>query len=74
MVVMDATLAARGERLIGAVTTLEEAGYIEISKTFIGNRPRTSARLNTVGRAPFEQHVAAPQAIVARSGASVFPD
>jgi DNA-binding transcriptional ArsR family regulator len=43
------------------LTTLEEAGYVEIRKSFVGKRPRTSARLNSVGRAAFEQHVAALQ-------------
>ncbi len=55
------------------LTTLEEAGYVEIRKGFVGKRPRTSARLNSVGRAAFEQHVAALQEIVARAGASVLP-
>jgi DNA-binding transcriptional ArsR family regulator len=55
------------------LTTLEDAGYIEIRKSFIGKRPRTSARLNSVGRAAFERHVAALQEIVARAGASVLP-
>ena len=32
------------------LTTLEEAGYVEIGKGFVGKRPRTSARLTTVGR------------------------
>ncbi len=55
------------------LTTLEDAGYVEIRKSFIGKRPRTSARLNSVGRAAFERHVAALQEIVARAGASVRP-
>ena len=55
------------------LTILEEAGYIEIRKVFVGKRPRTSARLNSVGRAAFEQHVRALQEIVARAGASVLP-
>lgn len=55
------------------LTTLEEAGYVEIRKGFVGKRPRTSARLNSVGRAAFEQHVAALQEIVARAGVSVLP-
>ena len=54
------------------LTTLEEAGYVEIRKGFVGKRPRTSARLSRAGRAAFEQHVAALQEIVARSGASVI--
>jgi DNA-binding transcriptional ArsR family regulator len=55
------------------LTTLEDAGYVEIRKGFVGKRPRTSAQLTTVGRAAFDQHVAALQEIVARAGASVLP-
>jgi DNA-binding transcriptional ArsR family regulator len=55
------------------LVTLEEAGYVEIRKGFVGKRPRTSAKLTTVGRAAFDQHVAALQEIVARAGASVLP-
>ena len=55
------------------LTTLEEAGYVEIRKGFVGKRPRTSARRNSGGRAAFERHVAALQEIVARAGASVLP-
>ena len=43
------------------LTTLEDAGYIEIRKGFVGKWPRTSARLTSVGRAAFDQHVAALQ-------------
>jgi DNA-binding transcriptional ArsR family regulator len=55
------------------LTSLEEAGYVDIRKGFVGKRPRTSAKLNSVGRAAFERHVAALQQIVARAGASVLP-
>ena len=55
------------------LTTLDDAGYVEIRKGFVGKRPRTSARLTSVGRAAFDQHVAALQEIVARAGASVMP-
>ena len=55
------------------LTTLEDAGYIEIRKGFVGKWPRTSARLTSVGRAAFDQHVAALQEIVAKTGASVLP-
>jgi len=55
------------------LTTLEEAGYVEIRKGFVGKRPRTSARLTRVGRAAFELHVAALQEMVVRSGASILP-
>ena len=55
------------------LTTLELAGYMEIRKGFVGKRPRTSARLTARGRVAFEQHVAALQEIVVRSGASILP-
>ena len=55
------------------LTILEDAGYIETRKGFVGKRPRTWARLTSVGRAAFDQHVAALQEIVAKAGASVFP-
>jgi DNA-binding transcriptional ArsR family regulator len=55
------------------LTILEEAGYVEIRKGFVGKRPRTSVRLNSVGRAAFEQHVRALQEIVASAGISVLP-
>jgi len=55
------------------LTTLEEAGYLEVRKDFVGKRPRTSATLTQAGRAAFAAHVAALQDIVARSGATVLP-
>ena len=55
------------------LTTLEEAGYIEIRKAFFGKRPRTSARLSKAGCWAFEGHVAKLQEIVSRSGVSVLP-
>ena len=51
------------------LTTLQEAGYVEIRKAFIGKLPRTSVRLSKAGRAAFEMHVAALQQIIDRSGA-----
>ena len=55
------------------LTTLEEAGYVEIRKSFVGKRPRTSVRLSAYGREAFAGHVAALQEIVARSGLGVLP-
>ena len=49
------------------LTTLEEAGYVDIRKAFVGKRPRTSARLSPAGRAAFTMHVAALQQIIDRS-------
>ncbi|GAA1607652.1 winged helix-turn-helix domain-containing protein [Actinoplanes couchii] len=56
------------------LTTLEEAGYLEIRKSFVGKRPRTSAQLTPEGHAAFAGHVAALQEIVARAGLAVIPD
>ena len=55
------------------LTTLEEVGYIEIRKAFVGKRPRTSARLTAAGRTAFDRHVLALQEIVAGAGRSVLP-
>ena len=55
------------------LTTLEDAGYVQIRKGFVGKRPRTSARLTAAGRTAFQRHVAALQKIVASSGASLLP-
>lgn len=46
---------------------LEEAGLIEIKKDFVGKRPRTRLRLTPHGRATFEEHVRALEAIVQRA-------
>ena len=55
------------------LTTLEQAGYVEIGRGFVGKRPRTSARLTKAGRAAFERHVAALQEMVVRSGSTILP-
>ena len=38
---------------------LSKAGYIEITKTFVGKRPNTSCRLTEEGMAAFEEYVEA---------------
>jgi DNA-binding MarR family transcriptional regulator len=55
------------------LATLEQAGYVEIRKGFVGKRPRTSARLTPAGRTAFEQHVSALQDMVAGSGLKIVP-
>ncbi|MBL7258887.1 winged helix-turn-helix domain-containing protein [Paractinoplanes lichenicola] len=56
------------------LATLEEAGYVDIRKSFIGKRPRTSVRLSPRGQQAFAGHIAALQQIVARSGLAVIPE
>jgi DNA-binding MarR family transcriptional regulator len=67
------TVGLSDSALSKQLTTLEDAGYVEIRKGFVGKRPRTTAGLTLAGRTAFERHVAALQEIVARSGASILP-
>ena len=55
------------------LATLEDAGYVEIRKAFVGKRPRTSAKLTALGRTAFDRHVLALQEIVAAAGRSLVP-
>lgn len=43
---------------------LEEAGYVQIEKTFIDKKPRTFIRVSGRGRDAFGDHVAALQQIL----------
>jgi DNA-binding MarR family transcriptional regulator len=47
------------------LTTLEEAGYVEIERPLRDRRRRVRAKLTADGRAAFEGHVAALRQIVA---------
>jgi len=67
------TVGLSDSALSKQLATLEQAGYLEIRRRFVGKRPRTSARLTRAGRGAFEQHVTALQEMVARSGISIMP-
>ncbi|NUW32901.1 transcriptional regulator [Nonomuraea sp. SMC257] len=43
--------------------TLEKAGYVEITKGYVGKRPRTWLSLTAQGRRAFTAHIAALRAI-----------
>jgi DNA-binding MarR family transcriptional regulator len=58
------TVGLSDSALSKQLSTLEEAGYIEIRKGFLGKRPRTTARLSATGRGAFESHAAALREIV----------
>ena len=49
------------------LATLEDAGYVATERRLEGSRHKVRARLTPAGRAAFEGHVAALQAIVSRS-------
>jgi DNA-binding transcriptional ArsR family regulator len=67
------TVGLSDSALSKQLATLEQAGYVEIRRGFVGKRPRTSARLTSAGRVAFEQHVAALQEMVVRSGSTILP-
>lgn len=39
------------------MSSLEQAGYVKVSKGFVGNRPRTWLSLTKGGRRRFERHM-----------------
>ena len=43
---------------------LENAGYIDVEKVFVGRKPRTYLAATTKGRAAFEEHVKALRNII----------
>ena len=55
---LKAILKVTDGNLGAHLTALEKAGYIEVTKDFVGKKPRTRIVLTRVGRAAFESHVA----------------
>jgi DNA-binding MarR family transcriptional regulator len=43
---------------------LTRAGYVEVSKAFVGRRPRTTVKASVQGRAAFARHVAFLRSII----------
>lgn len=39
------------------IDKLNEAGYIEVEKSFIGKKPRTTCRITTAGKEALERYV-----------------
>jgi DNA-binding MarR family transcriptional regulator len=46
---------------------LEDAGFVELTKTFVGRIPRTYIEATAAGRSAFRQHVAALEEILSGS-------
>jgi DNA-binding MarR family transcriptional regulator len=46
---------------------LARAGYVEVSKAFVGRRPRTTVKASRAGRAAFARHVAFLKSVIAGS-------
>jgi len=51
------------------MTRLEEAGYIEVEKTFVDKRPNTRLRLTATGRRAFEEYRESMRRLLAQPGA-----
>ncbi len=45
-----------GGNLSSHMSKLEEAGYVDVRKSFVGKRPQTVLRLTARGRAAFESY------------------
>ncbi len=56
------------------LTTLQEAGLVEIWKGFKGKRPQTLVRLTADGKARFLEYLSLLEAIVAGAFASAKPE
>src|ERR1700679_2060713 len=54
---LKAIVGATEGNLGAHITTLEEAGYVEVEKDFIGKKPRTRVRLSKNGRRAFEDYI-----------------
>ena len=53
------TIVATTDGNLGAhIVTLEQAGYVEVEKDFVGKKPRTRVRLTKSGRRAFENYLA----------------
>lgn len=67
------TLEISDSALSKQAAALEAAGYLGIRKGHVGKRPKTWFSLTRKGRAAYEAHIAALQAIVNGSGHSLQP-
>lgn len=45
--------------LASHLRALEEAGYVQVQKSFVGRKPNTRYTLTVAGRQAFQQHLAA---------------
>jgi DNA-binding MarR family transcriptional regulator len=54
---LKSTLGLSDGNLSAHATSLQQAGYIEIAKTFKANRPHTTMRLTAVGQAAFRSYI-----------------
>lgn len=60
------TLEVTDGNLGAHLLKLEEAGYIAVEKVFVARKPHTYIAATTKGRAAFEDHVVALEAILSK--------
>ncbi|MGA9883196.1 MAG: transcriptional regulator [Candidatus Acidiferrales bacterium] len=48
------------------IVTLQQSGYVEVEKDFVGKKPRTRVRLTKDGRRAFENYISFLREIVGR--------
>jgi len=58
-------LGATDGNLSVHLSKLEEAGYVDIEKTYVGKKPLTRVHLNDRGRAAFSRYLEAINALLA---------
>lgn len=63
---LKALVGATDGNLGAHIVTLEQSGYLEVDKDFVGKKPRTRVRLTKAGRRAFESYVAFLREIVGR--------
>jgi DNA-binding MarR family transcriptional regulator len=54
---LKSTLGATDGNLGAHLATLEKTGYINVTKEFVGRKPKTSVSLTRAGRRAFDRHV-----------------
>jgi DNA-binding MarR family transcriptional regulator len=61
---LKALISASDGNMATHLTALEKAGYIEVTKDFLGKKPRTRVALTAEGRRAFTRHVAYLKALL----------
>lgn len=61
---LKAIVGATDGNLGAHIVTLEQSGYVEVEKDFVGKKPRTRVRLTKAGRRAFEDYIAFLREIV----------
>jgi DNA-binding MarR family transcriptional regulator len=65
---LKSTLGLSDGNLSAHATSLQQAGYIEIEKTFKGRRPHTTMRLTPLGQKAFAKYLETLQKIIEKGG------